>query len=68
MVAFIGLAGALQLLGGFAFFYAARGGIHEVAGAVMIGSGTICLGLGILIEKLNRQTALLDRMLANQAK
>lgn len=62
MVAFIGIIGALQFLAGLLFFVLSQSAPQQAVAAILLGAGSICLGLGILIEKANKQIKILERL------
>lgn len=59
---FVGVCGWLL---GLAMFAAAKGGIHEVAGLVAIGSGTLAIGLAGILNKLEQIRKTLTSAQAN---
>jgi hypothetical protein len=62
MVAFVGLLGALQILGGIAVFVWAPSAIQEILGAVMFGMGVIAFALGALLEKATKQLKIFEKL------
>lgn len=62
MVFFVGIIGALQILGGILAYAIATSAMHEILGAVMFGMGILAFALGVLIENSNKQLALLERL------
>jgi len=52
---FLFTVGVLQLLAGGFWFFAAISPMQETTGAVLVGFGFIALGLGAIIERLDRR-------------
>lgn len=51
---FMFTAGVLQLFAGGFWFFAAAGAMHEITGAALIGFGILSLGVGAVIERLDK--------------
>lgn len=60
MVLFVGILGALQIIGGIAVYFVAKSPVHEILGAVMFGMGVLAFGLGCMMERADRQVDLLE--------
>jgi uncharacterized membrane protein (UPF0136 family) len=66
MVAFVGILGALQILGGILVYFAAKSAVHEILGAIMFGMGVLAFGMGVLIETGRKQVAAIERLRQHQ--
>lgn len=60
---FLTIAGLAWLAWSFMIFGVAKGGIHEVYGAILASSGVLFLGLGALLRQLK---AIADRPHASE--
>jgi hypothetical protein len=59
---FVGILGALQILGGVAVYYWAPTSVQEILGAVMFGMGVLAFGMGCLIERADQQLSVLHTL------
>ncbi|MGB3899819.1 MAG: hypothetical protein WA973_14865 [Mesorhizobium sp.] len=64
MVLFVGILGALQILGAFAVYAMAGSAVYEILAAIMFGMGVIAFALGVLIENSQKQLAALERRIS----
>lgn len=62
MVIFVGLMGALQILGAVLVFFVSKSAVHEILAATMFGSGVIAFALGVLVERADRHNELLEQI------
>lgn len=62
MTAFVGICGALQILGSIAIYFVARSAVHEILAAIMFGMGVVAFALGVLIETAKEQVDAIKRM------
>jgi len=54
VAAVIIILGALQILGGVLAFASAASAIHQILGAVMFGMGVVSLGVGVLVDRIDK--------------
>lgn len=66
MVAFVGILGALQIVGGILVYFVAKSAMHEILAATMFGMGVIAFALGVLIENAQKRLAALERLSAGR--
>jgi hypothetical protein len=52
MVAFLVCVGGLEMFGGVLAALSAKSAIHEILGAISFGMGTLAIGIGALITKV----------------
>jgi hypothetical protein len=52
LVVFLSFVGLLQMIGGVLVALAAKSAIHEILGAISFGMGTLAIGVGALISKV----------------
>lgn len=52
MVIFVGILGALQMLGGILVYAGAKSAMHEIFAATMFGMGVVAFALGCILEQL----------------
>ncbi len=64
MVAFVGILGVLQIIGGILICILAPTSIQQILGAVLFGMGVIAFALGVLIEKANKQIEIVAKLAA----
>lgn len=46
--------GALQIIGGALFAIEAASAIHQILAAVTFGLGTVCLGIAVLVDRVEK--------------
>lgn len=56
MKTIIFVLGGLQIIAGIAFATEAASAIHQILAAIAFGFGTVCLGLGGIISKIENKT------------
>lgn len=59
---FVGVVGALQMIGGVLIYMVAKSAIHEILAAVAFGLGNIGVGIAWMIAKQERQLAIFDKL------
>jgi hypothetical protein len=52
VVVFLSFVGLLQMIGGVLVALAAKSAIHEILGAISFGMGTLAMGVGALISRI----------------